>query len=86
MKRKRESARMIQQERLKEDGDAFDENKNRISQTLAGDVRDIPGSYVDNEDEKIGSEDGQNTYYSLGVIKMTIWKRINPDTNCRVIV
>ena len=41
----------------------FEEDENDISPE--GDL-DIPGSELDDSDEKIGEEDEENNYYSLG--------------------
>ena len=40
-------------------------NKDLVESSL-GDNLDIPGSELDDEQEKIGSEDEENNYYSLG--------------------
>lgn len=36
------------------------------SEELAPEDLDVPGSELDDEDEKIGNEDEENNYYSLG--------------------
>jgi len=47
--------------------DQYDQNneKNYTTDVLGSDL-DVPGSELDDEMEKIGSEDEENNYYSLG--------------------
>ncbi len=41
-------------------------NEKDFSEDVSGDDLDVPGSELDDEQEKIGSEDEENNYYSLG--------------------
>jgi hypothetical protein len=41
-------------------------NEKEFNEDMVGDDLDIPGSELDDEQEKIGSEDEENNYYSLG--------------------
>ena len=41
-------------------------NEKDFADDLSGDDLDIPGSEIDNEDMKVGTEDEENEYYSLG--------------------
>ena len=41
-------------------------NKKNISSDVSGNDLDVPGSELDDADEKIGSEDEENNYYSIG--------------------
>ncbi len=41
-------------------------NEKDFNDELTGDDLDIPGSELDDAEEKIGSEDEENNYYSLG--------------------
>jgi len=45
-----------------EDGDPLNEDEG----TYTGDELDVPGSELDDNDERIGEEDEENNYYSLG--------------------
>jgi len=40
--------------------------KRKSKKKLPGDDLDVPGSELDDADEKIGEEDEENNYYSLG--------------------
>jgi len=40
--------------------------RNGFDEDLSGDHMDVPGSELDDEMERIGSEDEENNYYSLG--------------------
>lgn len=51
---------------LGEEGDEFDEDETTARETQPDDELDIPGSELDDAEEKIGSEDEENNYYSLG--------------------
>jgi len=46
--------------------DGIDDNNNKTDQPLTGEDLDIPGAELDDADEKIGEEDEENNYYSLG--------------------
>ncbi|HEV7380776.1 MAG TPA: hypothetical protein VGN64_13345 [Dyadobacter sp.] len=48
------------------DVDAEEWNEKTFATDLVGDDLDVPGSEFDDEDEKIGREDEENNYYSLG--------------------
>lgn len=48
------------------DVDAEEWNEKSYANDLIGDDLDVPGSEYDDEDEKIGREDEENNYYSLG--------------------
>lgn len=41
-------------------------NEKSFSEDHSGDDLDVPGAELDDEKEKIGSEDEENNYYSLG--------------------
>ena len=41
-------------------------NEKDFDDDVSGDDLDIPGAELDDEQEKIGSEDEENNYYSLG--------------------
>lgn len=41
-------------------------NEKNFNQDHSGDDLDVPGSELDDEQEKIGSEDEENNYYSTG--------------------
>jgi hypothetical protein len=41
-------------------------NENEQTEHLPGDDLIVPGADLDNDQEKIGSEDEENNYYSLG--------------------
>lgn len=41
-------------------------NHKSFEQDMSGDDLDVPGSELDDQQEKIGSEDEENNYYSLG--------------------
>lgn len=41
-------------------------NEKNFKEDMSGDDLDIPGSELDDQQEKIGSEDEENNYYSLG--------------------
>lgn len=41
-------------------------NEKSFEQDMSGDDLDIPGSELDDQQERIGSEDEENNYYSLG--------------------
>lgn len=41
-------------------------NEKNFEQDMSGDDLDVPGSELDNQQEKIGSEDEENNYYSIG--------------------
>lgn len=41
-------------------------NENSFEDDVSGDDLDIPGSELDNEQERTGSEDEENNYYSIG--------------------
>ena len=41
-------------------------NEKDFVDDFSGDDLDIPGSEIDNEDMKVGTEDEENEYYSLG--------------------
>jgi hypothetical protein len=45
---------------------ALKNNEKSFEEDLLGDDLDIPGSELDDEQEKIGSEDEENNYYSVG--------------------
>jgi hypothetical protein len=40
--------------------------ENDFSNDVSGGDLDVPGSELDDEQEKIGSEDEENNYYSIG--------------------
>lgn len=41
-------------------------NEKNFKDDMSGDDLDIPGSELDDQQERIGSEDEENNYYSLG--------------------
>jgi hypothetical protein len=41
-------------------------NEKSFKEDMSGDDLDVPGSELDDQQEKIGSEDEENNYYSLG--------------------
>lgn len=41
-------------------------NEKSFEEDMSGNDLDIPGSELDDNQEKIGSEDEENNYYSLG--------------------
>jgi hypothetical protein len=41
-------------------------NEKDLKEDISGSDLDIPGSELDDKEEKIGSEDEENNYYSLG--------------------
>ena len=41
-------------------------NEKGFEDTLIGNDLDVPGSELDDQQEKIGSEDEENNYYSIG--------------------
>jgi len=41
-------------------------NEKGFADTLIGNDLDVPGSELDDQQEKIGSEDEENNYYSIG--------------------
>ena len=41
-------------------------NEKDFSEDQSGDDLDVPGTELDDEQEKIGSEDEENNYYSIG--------------------
>lgn len=41
-------------------------NEKSFKEDMFGDDLDIPGSELDNQQEKLGNEDEENKYYSLG--------------------
>ena len=41
-------------------------NEKDFNEDYSGDDLDVPGAELDDEQEKIGSEDEENNYYSLG--------------------
>ena len=41
-------------------------NEKDFNEDISGDDLDIPGSELDDDMEKIGSEDEENNYYSIG--------------------
>ena len=51
---------------LDESGEGDRKTGRRPKNKLAGDDLDVPGSELDDADEKIGEEDEENNYYSLG--------------------
>ncbi|MEC5167354.1 hypothetical protein RCH18_003109 [Flavobacterium sp. PL11] len=46
--------------------DVIGNNEKDFGDTMTGSDLDVPGSELDDQDEKIGSEDEENNYYSLG--------------------
>jgi hypothetical protein len=51
---------------LDESGEGEGKTRRTPKNKLAGDDLDVPGSELDDADEKIGEEDEENNYYSLG--------------------
>lgn len=51
---------------LDESGEDGGKARRNPKNRLAGDDLDVPGSELDDADEKIGEEDEENNYYSLG--------------------
>ena len=47
------------------DGDPLNEDSS-LNQDMTGESLDVPGGEADDADEKIGEEDEENNYYSLG--------------------
>ena len=41
-------------------------NEKDFNDDVSGDDLDVPGSEIDDEQVKVGSEDEENEYYSLG--------------------
>lgn len=41
-------------------------NEKDFSEDMSGDDLDVPGSELDDQQEKVGSEDEENNYYSIG--------------------
>ncbi|MDP1622676.1 MAG: hypothetical protein Q8M08_10110 [Bacteroidales bacterium] len=41
-------------------------NEKNFEDDMSGDDLDVPGSELDDQQEKVGSEDEENNYYSLG--------------------
>ena len=41
-------------------------NEKDFNEDVSGDDLDVPGSELDDKQEKIGSEDEENNYYSIG--------------------
>lgn len=41
-------------------------NEKNFNEEMSGDDLDVPGSELDDQQERIGSEDEENNYYSLG--------------------
>jgi hypothetical protein len=41
-------------------------NEKNFEEDMSGDDLDVPGSELDDQQEKVGSEDEENNYYSLG--------------------
>ncbi len=48
-----------------EDGDPLNEESS-LNEDMTGEDLDVPGSSADDADERIGEEDEENNYYSLG--------------------
>ncbi len=48
-----------------EDGDPLNEESS-LDEDMTGEDLDVPGSSADDADERIGEEDEENNYYSLG--------------------
>jgi hypothetical protein len=46
--------------------DVTGNNQKDFDDIMTGSDLDVPGSELDDQDEKIGSEDEENNYYSLG--------------------
>ena len=53
-------------ESFNEEGSDADINEDKAEEPLTGEDLDIPGAESDDADEKIGEEDEENNYYSLG--------------------
>jgi hypothetical protein len=53
-------------ERLTDGDDDLSGSGNVAAASKTGEDLDIPGAELDDEDEKIGEEDEENNYYSLG--------------------
>jgi hypothetical protein len=53
-------------ERLTDGDDDLSGSGNAAAASKTGEDLDIPGAELDDEDEKIGEEDEENNYYSLG--------------------
>jgi hypothetical protein len=51
---------------LDEEGNDANKNDDKMKKPLTGEDLDIPGAELDDADEKIGEEDEENNYYSLG--------------------
>jgi hypothetical protein len=51
---------------FREEGDEFDTENVPEENKLPGEDLDVPGSELDDADEKTGQEDEENNYYSLG--------------------
>jgi len=51
-------------------------NEKDFVEDQSGSDLDVPGSELDDEQEKIGSEDEENNYYSLGEMTTAIWTKI----------
>ena len=49
----------------KEKEEELDENEDGADRSLAEGL-DVPGSELDDKDEKVGEEDEENNYYSVG--------------------
>lgn len=41
-------------------------NEKNFEEDMSGDDLDVPGAELDDQQEKVGSEDEENNYYSLG--------------------
>lgn len=53
--------------KIKESNSAAEElNEKSFKEDMSGDDLDIPGAELDDKQEKIGSEDEENNYYSIG--------------------
>ena len=53
--------------KLKTPNEKLDEpNEKDFEEAMTGEDLDVPGSELDDEQEKIGSEDEENNYYSIG--------------------
>ena len=50
----------------KENEDVESTNNDESEPDFSGDDLDVPGSELDDNEEKIGSEDEENNFYSLG--------------------
>jgi hypothetical protein len=49
-----------------EDGDHGMRNEKDFDDVLSGEDLDVPGSELDDEAERMGNEDEENNYYSIG--------------------